>query len=830
MPKKYDCAWLSWAATRWRRSNDTAAREAGRSALREGRADEAILAFRKHLKLRPRDGQTWARLGHALKDQGRYEEAETAYRRACEIKPTSAYAWLHRGHLAKFKGDQQQAASFFQRSFLLDGNAEAGRELLRLPGVAEPTINAAAIVGRVDGIVAGFISGWAVNPDQEGKPASLEFLQAGVVIGAGQTSLRRPDVQAAGFAASHAGFRLRLCNGYRPDKGPVTARLTRSSRALANSPCQPADDDHVSTWLQRWEGLNDQERVELRQLFDRETEGLTLSIVMPVYDPPIHWLKQAMDSVLGQFCSRWELICVNDASSDPNVARTLSAYAMMDPRIRVLQLPHNRGVSATTNAGLHEARGEYIAFLDHDDALEPEAVYRVLETAGGGHDLIYSDELITGSDLQDIIEVQARPAFSYDYYISHPYFVHWVAVKRTLVERVGGLDPAMAISMDVDFVLRVIEQAQDIAHIPTPLYRWRTHSESAGHARRDDVMTATRRALERHHQRTGSNAVVSDGPTFNTFRHDFPFAGRALIIVPTKDRLDLIKPCVDSLLATTTADILIVDHDSADSDVHAYFSGLPDRVRVQTFVGPFNFSKMNNEAVDTCGDDYDVYVFANNDLEAIEAGWLEHMGGLCMREDVGAVGALLLYSDGSIQHGGVVLNVGGVAEHVYKNVESKVGQGRYPGHLSGLVSVREFMAVTGACLMVRADVFRSTGGFDPLLVVGFNDIDLCLRIREAGYKVLFDGHAMLYHHESATRMLSKQLQHPEDTALMTARWADLLSQPDPYFSPLFGHKAPAEYVIASRIDPYAPARVWRKRKSSRAERGARRVPPAVTII
>lgn len=622
-----------------------------------------------------------------------------------------------------------------------------------------------------------------------------------------------------------------LSEAYRADRGRVVARLARSGAELANSPYQPDEDDSISKWLDRWSGLTEDRRGELRRLFDGETDGLTLSIVMPVYNPPIAWLREALDSVLGQICTRWELICVDDASSDPEVGRLLSAYALRDPRVRIVTMSSNAGISSSTNAGLQVATGSYVAFMDHDDALEPEAVYRVLDAARHGCDLIYSDEVITGQTLDEIIQVVARPSFSYDYYISHPYFVHFVAVEKTLACDIGGLDSNMAISMDVDFVLRVIERARSIAHIPVPLYRWRTHTQSAGHAKLESVMAATRAALARHHTRIGRQAVVSDGPVFNTFRHDAaPVPPHTLIIVPTKDRLDLVKPCVDSLLATTTADVLIVDHESRDAEVLSYFAGLPDRVRVQRFVGPFNYSRINNEAVREFGAGYDLLLFANNDIEAIEPGWLDHMAGLCMREDVGAVGALLLYSDGSVQHGGVVLGVGGPAEHVYKNTSHKLGERRNPGYLSGLVAVRDYMAVTGACLMMRADVFRQVGGFDELLVVGFNDIDLCLRLREAGLSVLFDGHAVLHHHESATRIKSQQLRHPEDTDLMSRRWADVLAHSDPYFSPMFGTKGPAAHVVVNGIDPFAPLRIWRREPNAGKPSRARRVAPPIEVV
>lgn len=812
------------------RSNSTPLREEGRAALRDGRTADAVTALRKHLRLRPRDAHSWFRLGNALSDLGLYQDAENAFQRSCKIRPSSAEVWRDRGRLMKLQGRDKQAAAYFQRSFTLSGDVEAGRELLRLAPDMLADVSVPSVCGCIDGVTAGVIFGWAVDPANPYVPAEVEILQGGVQIGIGRTSMPRPDVEVSGLGSSISGFRIAFNSKYRADGGPVVARLAANKSNLANSPYKIADRDEVSAWLDRWSGVDTAGLSELREIYDRETDGLLLSIVLPVYNPPQAWLKQALESVLGQICTRWELICVDDASSDPAVLELLSSYSRKDARIRIVSRSENGGISKSVNAGLEVVKGDFVGFLDHDDALEPEAVYRVLDAARHDCDLIYSDEIVTGQLLDDVIEIVARPAFSYDYYISHPYFVHFVAVKTELARSVGGFDPDMSISMDVDFILRVIERSEVVAHIPTPLYRWRTHLHSVGHEKMSSVMESTKSALDRHHRRLGRDVVVDEGETFNTFRHSYAFDGaRVLIIVPTRDRIDLIKPCIESLISTTEADILIVDHESSDVEVLEYYKEIHDRVKIQQFSGLFNFSKMNNRAAEVFGSDYDVFLFANNDLEAISPGWLEHMSGLCMREDVGAVGALLLYADETVQHGGVVVGVGGPAEHVYKNAPFMMGQARNPGHISSLVAVRDYMAVTGACLMVKADVFRSVGGFDDLLVVGFNDIDLCLRIREAGFKVLFDGHAVLHHYESATRSKSNQLRHPEDTRLMADRWASILTRPDPYFSPLFGREAPATQTIVNAINPYEPIRLWKKSGAPAMQSRARRIAPPVLV-
>lgn len=813
--------WLERARRGLRGSIASPYREEGRAAAAQRKWHEAETAYRRHLELKPRDGQTWLRLANVLKDSGKYVEAEAVYAVACDKLPRSADAWLNRGHLAKIQGRVEDARNHYLRSFSLNGGSAAGREVRSLSEGASPQNFASSVVGSVDGMVGRTVSGWAIDPKRPDQSAKVQFLQNGVVIGEAITNLARADVLAAGFGNAKSGFRTSLGAAYKPDAGPVTVRLACSHKQLMNSPYQPSDQSSISRWLDRWVGVSPNKLSEVKLQHTAETHGVILSIVMPIYNPPVRWLKEAIESVISQTSGNWELICVDDASLGKEIPEVLERYAALDPRIKAIRLYENQGISKATNVGIEAAKGAYVAFMDHDDYLEPEAVFRMLEASRSRADLIYSDEVIVGEDLDDIIEIVARPAFSYDFYVSHPYFVHLVAVRVELARKVGGFDPTMAISMDVDFMLRVIEQAQAVAHVPVPLYRWRTHARSVGHVRQEAVMSSTREALKRHHDRMGVSAQVVNGKTFNTYRTDYhDDGGRVLAVIPTKNRLDLLKPCIDSILSAVgeEVDILVIDHESDEVDIKEFLASPPERVRVMPYSGEFNFSRMNNTATARYGRGYDFFLFLNNDVEAIEAGWLEHMRGICQRTDVGAVGALLLYGDDHIQHGGVVLGVGGPAEHVHKGEAYRLEEHINPGYISDLVSVRDYMAVTGACLMVRANVFRLVNGFDELLKIGFNDIDLCLRIREQGYKVLFDGHAVLYHHESATRSSSKQIAHPDDTALMSSRWADLLARGDPFFSPLFGRQAPACNVITEDIDILAPARLWRRRSPAKGRR------------
>ena len=511
---------------------------------------------------------------------------------------------------------------------------------------------------------------------------------------------------------------------------------------------------------------------------------------MPVYNTPRAWLIEALDSVRAQWCDRWELICVNDCSTQPHVSQILQAYAKADNRIRVFNAPQNLGIARATNLGLRAAGADYVTFMDHDDVLEPDAVYHLLQTAKQtAADFIYSDEAATDENIGSIAEVKARPAFSYDYYLSHPYFVHMLCVRRTLAYQIGGWDETMAISADVDFVLRILERANAVAHAPRVLYRWRTHGGSAGHAKKEAVMAATRGALQRHLDRRGTGATVEDGVWFNQFRVNWPqTGGRILIVIPTKNRAGLVRTAVDSIERTAAGAeyrLVLVDHESDEPESREYFATLAQRHIVMPYTGPFNYSRMNNLAVETHGDGCEFVLFLNNDIEAITDGWLDRMRRLANRADVGCVGALLLYPDKRVQHAGVILGFNGSAEATFKFEFAYLDDKgtRNLGYNCALTSVRDYSAVTAACLMMRISVFHDLRGFDEQLVVGFNDVDLCLRLREAGLKVLYDGATVLFHYESATRSQTKQVMHPEDTDRMLDRHAGILKGGDPFYNP-----------------------------------------------
>ncbi|AHJ64306.1 Glycosyltransferase [Granulibacter bethesdensis] len=634
--------------------------------------------------------------------------------------------------------------------------------------------------------------GWAVDLDNPKKPVKVEAVCNGNIIGTAEAKLFRGDLLDAGYNNGLCAFKIDIGAQLLDLLGQdVLVRIAGTDQYLIGSPRVAQQNKHILRYLQPHRDVPPAVVPRLKRMMNYRAGPVRLSIVMPVYNTPQDWLIEALNSVRAQWCDNWELLCINDASSEPHVETILRAYAQQDPRIRILRTGNNVGIARATNFGLRAASGQYVTFMDHDDYLEPDAVYHLLKAAGETQaDFIYSDEATTDENIASIAEVRGRPAFSHDYYLSHPYIVHMLCLKRELAHQLGGWDESMAISADVDFVLRIIEHARTIAHVPRVLYRWRTHSGSTGHSKKQQVMEATQKAIQAHLDRLKTGATVEEGVWFNQFRINWPKSqGRVLIVIPTKNKADLVKTAVESIERTTPPGvdyrIVVVDHESTEPESQKYFRALAKRHIVMPYQGPFNYSKINNEAVKKHGDDCEFVLFLNNDVEAITDNWIDRMRSLASRQDVGAVGALLLYPDKRVQHAGVIMGFNESADHAFKFVDAYLNDKgrRNLGYNCSLSSVRDYSAVTAACLMMRKSVFDQLGGFEPRFGVGFNDTDLCLRVREANLKVLYDGATVLFHYESATRSQTKQVMHPEDTDYLLQRHAAILKNGDPFYNP-----------------------------------------------
>ncbi len=511
-----------------------------------------------------------------------------------------------------------------------------------------------------------------------------------------------------------------------------------------------------------------------------------ISIITPVLNTREEWLRSSIESVLHQIYDNWELCIADDGSDQPHIRETLNFYQQKDARIKVKYLNENQGVSGASNEALAMASGEFIGFLDHDDQLLSNALYEVvlMLNRNASADFIYSDEILI-SERGKPVFAYFRPDFSLDYMLSHCYIVHFVVIRASILKKIGGFRAEFKVSQDYDLFLRVLSQTRNVLHIPKILYGWRQYESSTGHLLKERVMESSRRALQDFADREGIKGVVWGTKNFNFFRlkRDILDRPKISIIIPTKDRIDLLKRCIESIQNRSSYDnyeIIIVDNMSQEEETAAYLDGLGksyENCRIIKFNEKFNYSKLNNYAAEFARGEH--LLFLNNDIEVLNSDWLEAMLEQSQRDEIGCVGAKLLYPDRKIQHVGVVVGWGGRAEHIYKWLHSNdIG---YMGHF---VSIRNYSAVTAACMMLRKSIFNEVGGFDERFEIGFGDVDLCLRVRELGYENLFTPYAELLHYESATRGRSFSFDpHPNDTKRFIERWQEYIKGGDPYYNP-----------------------------------------------
>ena len=554
-------------------------------------------------------------------------------------------------------------------------------------------------------------------------------------------------------------------------------------------PVAPTD-----AWQDYQQRLNEDVLPVLRAEVAAMAQPVTISILVPTYNTDPAMLTAMVESVRSQIYPHWELCIADDASPKPHVRQMLQELAAQEPRIKLHLGETNRGVSHATNQALALASSPFVVLLDHDDLLQPQAIYRVAQCVlADDPDMLYSDEVLVSPDGSQVLQYFHRPAFSPEYLRSHPYIVHMVGFRTALLRQLGGFDEALAISQDYDLILRVSEAASRIAHIPEILYQWRTHTGSAGHEKMAQVMATSTAVLQRHLERTGQQATSVSGVSFNFFetRHQIAADQRVAIIIPTKNYGHLVRQCVESIRATTKQaqyDLIVIDHESTDAASLEYFAQIAQdgTATVLRYQGPFNFSAINNWAVRQLTRSYTHYLFCNNDIEALHEGWLEQLLSQCQDPSVGMVGAQLLYPDRtSIQHAGVCVGAFGIAEHYGKFL--KLPPDRVDIAFMGrLVCTHEVSAVTAACLLMRKEAFDAIDGYDEKLAVGFGDVDLCLRTLQLGWRVLYCPQATLIHHESITRGKAEGYDpHPEDSALFASRWRDFLDAGDPYHHPAF---------------------------------------------
>jgi GT2 family glycosyltransferase len=550
--------------------------------------------------------------------------------------------------------------------------------------------------------------------------------------------------------------------------------------------------DRYTDWIAAYDTLTPTDLKRLAHLAEALPRKPVISVVMPVYDPPAEALRRAIESVRQQIYPHWQLCIADDASPSPHVGEILRAAAAEDSRIRVTFRPGNGHVSAASNSALALAGGEFVALLDHDDELTPHALYVVAAelNARPNADLLYSDE-----DKLDDLGRRTDPYFKPDWdpelFLGQNYLNHLSVYRRSLVEAVGGFREGFEGSQDYDLALRVIERTSPdrIRHLPFVLYHWRIQPGAAtlSSTQLGRATEAARRAVAEHLERTGSPAKVAiAADRFQRIIHPLPEPPPLVsLLVPTRDAVGLVRQCLDGLLHGTdypNLEVLILDNDSCNSETLAYFEEVQrdPRVRVLPQPGPFNFSAINNAGAAVARGS--VIGFINNDIKVIGRGWLREMVAHALRPEVGAVGAKLRYGDDTIQHGGVILGIGGVGGHAHRRVPADE-----PGRFSRLMLVQSFSAVTAACLVMRKALFEQVGGFDAEhLAVAFNDVDLCLKLRARGLGVVWTPHAELYHLESVSRGgdldADKRNRFRAESLHMRETWGPVLDA-DPFYNP-----------------------------------------------
>ena len=521
-------------------------------------------------------------------------------------------------------------------------------------------------------------------------------------------------------------------------------------------------------------------------------EGPLFSLVVPAYCTKERFFREMIDSVIGQTYENWEL-CIADASDREPVSGERSVGEIVrdydDDRIRYKKLEKNEGIAQNSNAAMAMAHGDYIALIDHDDLIAPHALYRLAECiAKTGADVLYTDEDKITEDNSKHFQPHFKPDFNPDLLRSNNYITHLLVVRRSLAEKVGGFRPEFDGAQDYDFIFRLTEKAERIGHVPEVLYHWRTSESSTA----DNPMSKTyayeagKRAIEEHLVRSNIAGTVEILPDFGFYRVRYPVQGDPLvsIIIPNKDSASMLRSCIESVCESsyTNFEIVVIENGSAERETFEYYKELSEdpRIRLVRWKKPFNYSAINNYGVRFAKGEY--LLFLNNDVRAeITPDWLSEMLGVCQRKDVGIVGARLYYPNNKTQHAGIVIGIGGIAGAMF--VDLPKGRG---GYLHKAAILQDLSAVTAACMLVDRKAYDAAGGFTEELAVAFNDVDFCLKAGKAGYRVVYDPYAELYHDESRTR-------GPEDTPekvkrfqgeieYMRKHWIDIIKNGDPNYN------------------------------------------------
>lgn len=521
--------------------------------------------------------------------------------------------------------------------------------------------------------------------------------------------------------------------------------------------------------------------------FDYEPK---ISIIVPTYNTPVKYLEEMIQSVIDQSYSNWQLCIADGSCGNAKLEKVLEEYHNKDSRIIYKLLDSNKGIAGNTNVALELADGEITGLLDHDDTLEPDALYEVVKAFQDKLvDAVYTDEdKILGPDWINV-DPNFKPDYNIDLLRSHNYITHFFCVKTELLKEIGGFKAEYDGAQDYDVILRCTEKARKTRHIAKILYHWRMHDNStaANPASKAYCHEAGRKAVEDHLKRLGIPGKVELSKLFGGSRVIYETPGNPLvsIVIPNKDHIDDLDKCVRSLFNVNTyknIEVIIVENNSTQKETFEYYDSIQKEysdVRVLMWKSGFNYSAINNFGVKEAKGDY--ILLLNNDTEMIAPDSISDMLGYCMRPDVGIVGAKLLYPDGTIQHAGVIIGLGGIAGHAFIGLDAN----QY-GYMSRAYLSSDYSAVTAACLMISKDIYNEVGGLCEEYAVAFNDVDFCMKVRSKGYLVVYDAFSQWYHYESKSRGYEdteeKQLRFKGEIETFKSKWQKELDEGDPFYN------------------------------------------------
>lgn len=529
--------------------------------------------------------------------------------------------------------------------------------------------------------------------------------------------------------------------------------------------------------------------LELQRNYEFEYKPL-ISILIPTYKTPKHLLVETIDSVLKQSYSNWELCIADGNSEEPYINEMLDEYARNDNRIKVKYLDENKGIAGNTQECYYMATGDYIGLFDHDDLLEPNALFEVVKAVNEDRtiDFIYTDE----DKINEKSDYRFDPHFKQDYAIdtfrSYNYICHFSVFRKDLMAKINGFREGFNGSQDYDIILRATEVAENVHHIPKILYSWRVHSGSTAGNPKNKMYCydSAKKALDEELKRKGIKGKAHDGKYIGTYEIDYEIIGnpKVSILIPTKDHIDDLDRTIKSVLNKTAYknyEIIVIENNSDQKETFEYYEKiqkLDADIKVVTWEKGFNYSAINNFGAKYATGE--LLLLLNNDVEVINEEWLTKMVSLAQREDVGCVGAKLYYPDGTIQHGGIIVGLGGAAAHAHRGFNHK----EY-GYFLRLGITHNLSAVTGACLMVKKSVFDEIGGLDESFEVAYNDVDFCLRVLETGRVNVWTPYAELYHYESKSRGvddLATNERFQGEFKRFRERYKGFLEKGDPYYN------------------------------------------------